>query len=144
MKILTFRTALVLIAVSAVLGLTFASSAQDQSEPTAVLIKSNSPLVAQKLADAVEKSQFRKNEYRLNLPQRFKMKGARVRGSLPASQIVQLERQVKLNNRNFGKGSGDIIILVKVITKGSIAEKLVRDALQGVDQSLYQMEVVRR
>jgi hypothetical protein len=145
MKIFTFSKTLMLLTVCTLIGWAFTSYAhlQETGEPTAVLVKSTSPLVAQRLACAVENSDFGRSQYRLSLPSNSRMKGARVRGSLPTREIVQLERVVQANNRNFGKGAGDIIILVKVITKGSAAERLVREALQGLDQSLYQIEVVR-
>jgi galactitol-specific phosphotransferase system IIB component len=109
---------------------------QGAKGPDAVLVKSSSPLVAEKAATALRSAGVDQRAYRINMPT-----GG---GSLPLAEVVQLERRVTATNKRFGQGASDIIILVKVITKGSEMEKLVRDALKDVDQSLYQLEVVRQ
>lgn len=110
--------------------------------PSAVLLKSNSPEVAAKIAEALSQSDFNPEEYRVRFPAAAGFAEQRVVGALPLEDIVELERTVTRDNRRFGEASGDIIILVKVITKGSIAEELIRTTLQGVDRNLYQLEVV--
>lgn len=142
MKVTTFRIFASLVVVVSAIAATLAVSAKPQDEPKAVLVKSSSPEVAKAISDALAKSEFGSKDYRVSLP-KSGGRTAIARGSLSKSNIVQLERQVKVGNKDFGRGSGDIIILVKVITKGSAAERLVREALQGIDSKQYQIEVVR-
>lgn len=129
-----------LAAIVLVSAYTISVNAQD--EPKAILVKSSSPEVAKAISDAIAKSEFKTNDFRMNLPKSGRSP-AIARGSLARKDIVQLEKTARVSNRRFGNVASDIIVLVKVITKGSTAERLVRDALRGIDSKLYQVEVVR-
>ncbi|MGH9877581.1 MAG: hypothetical protein ACRD5H_08075 [Nitrososphaerales archaeon] len=146
MKTSTMRLVTGLVVAVAVCIYAYAISATSQrtaqGEPKAVFVKSSSPEVAKAIADALAKSEFKSSDYRVSLPKTGK-EAAISRGALVRKDILQLEKEVKVSNKNFGKGAGDIIILVKVITKGSAAEQLVKNALRGIDSKLYQLEVVR-
>src|SRR5438128_180877 len=119
--------------VLASIGTSVAATAQ---EPEAILVKSNSSLVAQKVEQALKSAGVDQRAYRIKVPTSA--------GALPATEVTELARRVTVTNRDFGKAASDIIILVKVITKGSQMEELVRNALKDVDKSLYQMEVVKK
>jgi galactitol-specific phosphotransferase system IIB component len=105
-------------------------------EPQAILVKSDSPLVAQKVGQALKNAGVDPRAYRIKVPT--------AAGALPAAQVTELERRVTATNRVFGKAASDIIVLVKVITKGSQMEELLRNALKDVDKGLYQMEVLKK
>jgi hypothetical protein len=111
-------------------------------EPQGIVVKSSYPLVAERISNALRRGRVSPQAYRINFPS--KPVSAGVRGRLPLDNIVELQRQVTTTNRNFGAGASDIVVIVKVITKGSQMEQLVRNALQGLDQQLYQIEVVRQ
>jgi hypothetical protein len=141
MKVTILRTALGLVLVVALAG-ALTISASPQCEPKAVLVKSNSPEVAKTVAEALAKSEFKEADYKISLPKSGN-RAAIARGALSRTNIVQLEREVTGKNRNFGTGVSDVIVLVKVITRGSVAEQIIKDALRGIDSKLYQLEVVR-
>src|SRR5260370_751842 len=99
-----------------------ASPLRAQTEPEAILVKSSSPIVAAKLAEALKAAGVEERAYLIKVPT-----GA---GALPSSDVVQLERRAIAANKDFGRGASDIIVLVKVITKGSQMEEVLRKALK--------------
>jgi hypothetical protein len=124
-------TCTILLGVSALRG-------QSSEEPQAILIRSKSPTVARKVQEVIKSAGLPESAYRIEIPA-----GRPGHGSLDLNEIIQLERRVTETNKDFGKGSADIIVLVKVITKGTVMERALREALSNVDKSLYQLETVR-